>query len=53
MESTAAAAISSEQVKAHAAAAGFDLCGIAAAGDFPELRYLNEWMGRGYHGEMH
>jgi epoxyqueuosine reductase len=54
MEPTAAAAaISSDQVKAHAAAAGFDLCGIAPASDFPELHYLREWLERGYHGEMH
>lgn len=53
MESTAATAISSEQVKAHAAAVGFDLCGIAPAAGFPELRYLREWLDRGYHGEMH
>lgn len=48
-----AAAISSEQVKAYAAAVGFDLCGIAPAASFPELGYLKEWLGRGYHGEMH
>ena len=53
MESTAAAAISSDQVKAHAAAVGLDLCGIAPAADFPELRYLREWLDLGYHGEMH
>ena len=53
MKSTAAATISSEQVKAHAAAVGFDLCGIAPAADFPELHYLREWLDRGYHGEMH
>jgi epoxyqueuosine reductase len=52
MESTAAA-ISSDQVKAHAAAVGFDLCGVAPAADFPELRYLREWLDLGYHGEMH
>ena len=31
---------------------GFDLCGIAPAGDFKELRFLPDWLGRGYAGEM-
>lgn len=54
MDLTAAGAmIASEQVKAHAAAVGFDLCGIAPAADFPELHYLREWLARGFHGEMH
>ena len=53
MDPTAAATISSDQVKAHAAAVGFDLCGISAVADFPELRYLREWLENGYHGEMH
>jgi epoxyqueuosine reductase len=47
------ASISPELVKAQAAAAGFDLCGISAIADFPELHYLREWLDRGYHGEMH
>src|SRR5580692_10418969 len=33
-------------------AAGFDLCGIAPAGEFPELAQLDEWLDRGYAGEM-
>jgi epoxyqueuosine reductase len=33
-------------------AAGFDLCGIAAAADFPELAHLEEWLDRGHAGEM-
>jgi epoxyqueuosine reductase len=45
--------LTASQVKAEAAAAGFDLCGIAPAGDFPELRFLREWLDRGYGGEMH
>jgi epoxyqueuosine reductase len=32
--------------------AGFDRCGIAAAGEFPELARLEEWLTRGYAGEM-
>ena len=35
-----------------ARAAGFDLCGIAPAADFPELARLEEWLERGHAGEM-
>ncbi|MBZ5660069.1 MAG: tRNA epoxyqueuosine(34) reductase QueG [Acidobacteriia bacterium] len=35
-----------------ARAAGFDLCGVARAEEFPELAHLEEWLGRGYAGEM-
>jgi epoxyqueuosine reductase len=45
--------LESSDVKREAAAAGFDLCGIAPAGAFPELRYLREWIEHGYAGEMH
>ena len=31
---------------------GFDLCGVAAAEQFPELARLNDWLERGYAGEM-
>ena len=34
-------------------ALGFDLCGVAPAGEFPELANLEEWLARGYAGEMH
>lgn len=51
-DTPAVAPISSDQVKAHAAAVGFDLCGIAPAAGFPELHYLREWLSRGYHGGM-
>src|SRR6266851_1666588 len=33
-------------------AAGFDLCGIAPATEFPELAHLDEWLERGHAGEM-
>jgi epoxyqueuosine reductase len=35
-----------------ARAAGFDLCGVAPAADFPELAHLEDWLGRGHAGEM-
>ena len=44
--------ITSHAVKNEAAAAGFDLCGIAPATAFPELTFLREWLARGYAGEM-
>ncbi len=44
--------ITSHAVKNEAAAAGFDLCGIAPAAAFPELTFLREWLERGYAGEM-
>jgi epoxyqueuosine reductase len=47
-----ASRLTASQVKAEAEASGFDLCGIAAAGDVPELRLLREWLDRGYAGEM-
>ena len=31
---------------------GFDLCGIAPAGDLPELAFFPQWLARGYAGEM-
>jgi epoxyqueuosine reductase len=44
--------LSSAAIKQHAAELGFDLCGIAPAQDFPELTFLNDWLARGYAGEM-
>ena len=44
--------ISSTAVKAQARALGFDLCGIAPAAALPELARLQEWLDRGYAGEM-
>jgi epoxyqueuosine reductase len=31
---------------------GFDLCGVVAAAAFPELDHFEDWLGRGYQGEM-
>jgi epoxyqueuosine reductase len=33
-------------------ALGFDLCGIVPAEEFPELAHLEEWLARGYAGEL-
>jgi len=49
----ASSSMSSSDVKREALALGFDLCGIAPAAGFPELRFLDEWLARGYAGEMH
>jgi epoxyqueuosine reductase len=35
-----------------AAALGFDLCGVVSAQKFPELEHTEEWLARGYAGEM-
>jgi epoxyqueuosine reductase len=32
---------------------GFDACGVAPAAGHPELGFLEEWLARGYAGEMH
>jgi epoxyqueuosine reductase len=39
-------------VKRAAQEAGFDLSGVAPAGDSPELRHFPEWIGAGRAGEM-
>src|SRR6185436_11385915 len=44
--------LGSAAIKQHAAALGFDLCGIAPAAAFPELGFLSDWIARGYAGEM-
>ena len=43
----------SSAIKQQARLAGFDLCGIAPAGDLPELAFFDEWLARGYAGDMH
>ncbi|MGH7648987.1 MAG: tRNA epoxyqueuosine(34) reductase QueG [Gemmatimonadaceae bacterium] len=40
------------QIKARASELGFDLCGVAPVDSFPELRFLPEWLARGYAGGM-
>jgi epoxyqueuosine reductase len=45
--------LTAQDVKMEARAAGFDLCGVAPVADFPELRFLTDWLSRGYAGEMH
>jgi len=47
-----AMSINASAIKREAAACGFDLCGITAPAGFPELRFLREWLARGYAGEM-
>lgn len=44
--------LSSEGVKQRARELGFDLCGIAPVGAFPELELFREWLDRGYAGTM-
>lgn len=44
--------LTSAGIKTKAIELGFDLCGIAPADDFPELRFLPDWLARGYGGRM-
>jgi epoxyqueuosine reductase len=44
--------LTADRIKAKANELSFDLCGIAPADDFPELAYLEEWLARGYAGDM-
>jgi epoxyqueuosine reductase len=44
--------LSASAVKSRAKQLGFDVCGIAPAGDLPELTFLSEWLARGYAGSM-
>src|SRR5574339_559398 len=52
METAQLATLTSAQVKAQAAALGFELCGIAPAAALPELGFFRDWLARGYAGEM-
>src|SRR5262245_5872315 len=44
--------LSASSVKERARLLGFDLAGIAPAAAFPELNRLEDWLSRGYAGEM-
>ena len=41
-----------DRLRERARAIGFDLCGVAPAAEFEELRHFPEWLARGYAGEM-
>ena len=41
-----------DALKQAARAAGFELAGIAAVEDFPELRHFSDWLAAGHAGEM-
>jgi epoxyqueuosine reductase len=45
-------ALTADRVKAQALSLGFDLCGICRPEAYPELRFLDEWLARGYAGDM-
>jgi epoxyqueuosine reductase len=45
-------ALAAADLKAKAAEIGFDVCGVAPAGDHPELTFFREWLDRGYAGGM-
>jgi epoxyqueuosine reductase len=44
--------LSSAGIKAQARTLGFDVCGIAPAAALPELRHYDDWLARGFAGEM-
>jgi len=44
--------LTSAAVKAKARELGFDACGVAPAADHAELRFFDEWLERGWAGEM-
>lgn len=44
--------LNSSKVKAKAQSLGFTACGIAPAENFVELRFLKDWIRRGFSGEM-
>jgi epoxyqueuosine reductase len=39
-------------VESRAKELGFDLCGVVSAREFPELEQMEEWLARGFAGEM-
>jgi epoxyqueuosine reductase len=44
--------LTSDAVKRHARDLGFERCGVAPVGPFPELAFLDQWLRRGYAGSM-
>ena len=44
--------ITAPRIKEKASQLGFDVCGLAPAGAFPELSFLRDWLDRGYAGDM-
>jgi epoxyqueuosine reductase len=46
------ARVTSLDIKQKARELGFDLCGVAPAGDLLELTFFQTWLARGYAGEM-
>ena len=44
--------LTAADVKRKAAEIGFDACGVAPAAAHPELTFFDEWISRGYAGEM-
>src|SRR5271156_3219707 len=42
----------SQWIAEKASSLGFDLCGIVSAQKFPELAHTEDWLERGYAGEM-
>ena len=49
---TTAKPLQTHRLVEHARSIGFELCGVAPAEEFEELRRLPEWLERGYAGEM-
>lgn len=45
--------LSADGIKARARQLGFALCGIARAERYDSLAFFDEWLARGYAGEMH
>src|SRR6478609_8120234 len=45
-------ALTAAEIKDYARSLGFDLCGVAPAAAHPELRFLREWLDRGFGGTM-
>jgi len=44
--------MTSGEVKRRAVELGFDLCGVAPVAEFPELSFYQEWLAKGYAGDM-